>query len=193
MNGVPLGRTATTICLVLLLGCHHSSGPTDWRGIVARGARATAVRSPATDTARLRLWAFADSLLLSRAELIRKLGRPDEVSGDTIRNQFDASVLDSIVRLRFGSLEVRYYVRRDGVALLSHLSLLAPSSHLPVPVGPGQDSGELLRHLGRPEGQQRDGGATVLVFRVPDQKSNVFNVVVAHGKVVSLSWVLPLD
>lgn len=139
---------------------------------------------------------FADSLALDRAAALARFGPPLATSGDTVRNEYDPTVLDSIVRLRFRLFESQYYVRADGVALLSHVSVFVPLPAIPAPVRVGASRARVEALLGPPDHVSDGPEGTLLLFTIPDtdlSAANALNVFLVSGRVRWLSWVFYLD
>jgi len=148
-----------------------------------------------TDSARLAYWEFWERLGRTRAQVIAALGAPVTTVGDTVRNEVDATTLDSIVTLRYRALEVRFYVRADGVDVPVYVAATDSSVKLPLRVGFGATPADLKRHFGAADFETRLGDTLYVQFVVPNDAVVQCDITFwfVHGAVWRIQWTNGLD
>ena len=161
----------------LVVGCTAQPAPTATQPVAAR---------------RQQLWAFGDTLGVSRSAALARFGRPVSVRGDTVRNFNEPEIVDSVVYVRYPAFESVYRVRAGRTSLM-HVTVSAPAPGLPSQVAPGASKGSLVAWLGAPDAEDAIDEGPLLYYEVgprdADETGPVLNIVLAGNRVRWISWV----
>jgi hypothetical protein len=150
-----------------------------------------------TDSARFHYWQFAGRFGESRAALVAKLGTPTSTTSDTLRNQHDPTVVDSLVTLWYAGVSVRFFVGSSGNEFPLAVSVTDSSIGLPLPVGIGSPRSAIDRSFGAPDYEKRRGDSLLAQFVVPSAGispgDNELIFVFVGGTVRRIEWVYYVD
>jgi hypothetical protein len=147
----------------------------------------------AADSARTLYWSFVRSLGDSRVALIRRLGAPSTTTGDTLRNGFDTTIVDSLVALRYPGIVVEFFVGAGGNEFPTVVSVTDSTIELPLPVGVGSSRTALIRTFGAPDYEIPQGASLALQFAVPGPVENHVVFVMVDGVARKVQWVYYVD
>ncbi len=150
-----------------------------------------------TDSARIRYWSFIDTFPETRRELLARRGQPRVVLTDTLRNNLDSTVLDTIVTFQYDGLAARFYVRGiDGGDFLVGLFVTRADVRLPLLAGLGSTRDALEQALGSPWQVRQRGDSLFLQFTVPGGdggSSNELVFTLTDGVVREVQWMFGGD
>lgn len=156
---------------------------------------AASISSP--DSARAFYWSFVDRFGASRSQLIARLGAPASTISDTLRNQHDPRVVDSLVTLRYAGLSVRFFVGMGGNEFPTAVSVTDSGIALPLQVGIGAGRTEVERVFGEADYERTRGDSTLVEFLVPSvgisPGDNELTFVFVGGTVRRIEWVYYVD
>jgi hypothetical protein len=150
-----------------------------------------------TDSARALYWSFAERLGESRSHVIATLGAPASTTGDTLRNQHDPTVVDSLVTLRYAGMSVQFFVGSSGNEFPTAVSVTDSAIALPVRLGIGASRAEIERSFGTPDYERSQGDSLLVEFVVPSPgigaSGNQLTFAFVGGTVRSIHWIYYID
>jgi hypothetical protein len=151
----------------------------------------------ATDSARFRYWSFAGRFGESRSGLVARFGAPRSTSSDTLRNQHDPGVVDSLVTLWYAGFSVRFFVGSSGNEFPLAVSVTDSSIGLPLPVGIGSRRSAIDHYFGTPDYEKSRGDSLLTQFVVPSAGispgDNEVVFVLVGNTVRRIEWVYYID
>jgi hypothetical protein len=150
-----------------------------------------------TDSARTLYWSFVNRFGESRSQAIARLGAPASTTSDTLRNQHDPRVVDSLVTLRYAGLSVRFFVGIAGNEFPTAVSVTDSGIGLPLRVGIGARRAEIEHVFGLADYEKTQGDSLFVEFVVPSAGispgDNELAFVFVRGAVRRIEWVYYVD
>lgn len=150
-----------------------------------------------TDSARFFYWSFAGGFDATRAQLVARLGAPASTTRDTLRNEHDPGVVDTLVTLGYPGLSVRYFVGSRGNEFPTAVSVTDSAIVLPLPVGIGARRAALERYFGAPDDERYRRDSVLVGFAVPSvgisPGDNELVFVFVGSTVRRIDWVYYVD
>lgn len=150
-----------------------------------------------TDSARALFWSFVSRFGESRSRVIARLGAPASTMSDTLRNQHDSTVVDSLVTLRYTGLSVRFFVGSGGNEFPTAVSVTDSGLGLPLRIGIGARRAEIEHAFGLADYERTQGDSLFVNFVVPSTGispgDNELTFVFVRGVVRRIEWVYYVD
>jgi len=150
-----------------------------------------------TDSARALYWSFVSRFGESRSRLIARLGAPASTTSDTLRNQHDPTVVDSLVTLRYAGLSVRFFVGSSGNEFPTAVSVTDSGIGLPLRIGIGARRADIEHAFGLADYERSHGDSLFAEFVVPSAGispgDNELTFVFVGGAVRRIEWVYYVD
>ncbi len=195
-------RASATVLVAVSVCCakpHPSAGSA---GTTATGAAQRVASKPnqtltSTDSARLRYWGYVTQFGDSRQQFGARLGTATSASGDTVRNEHDSTVLDSVVTVVYRGITVRFFVGAGGKEFPTQLEVTDSTVRLPGPVGVGSRRSEVDQYFGEAEHQEQRADTLLLDYVVPatapDYTPQDIWCALVSGVVRKVAWVYYTD